>query len=156
MLTLDYQEATQRCEHCAKDYPVSRGSIYESGKPVAIYLAGLHPCSSGGSAIFAVGVAPEDPRGKAQSFSIQVWLVNDQYQMSLLDPEKSPWRTHGYLGPMMTRAQALASPRKAFYFELADCIVGSNPQVIEFFRGLSEPEPPPKRGWRKPRRRQRR
>jgi hypothetical protein len=157
MLTLDYQAATQRCEHCAKDYPVSRGSIYESGKPVAIYLAGLHRCTSGGSAVLAIGVAPEDPHGKPESFSIQVWLVNDQYQMTLLDPEKSPWRTHAYLGPMMTRAQALSSPRKTFYFDLADCIVGSNVHVIEFFRSLAEPEkePPPKRRWRKPRRRRR-
>src|SRR5438093_492721 len=112
MLTLDYQEATQRCEHCAKDYPVSRGSIYESGKPVAIYLAGLHPCSSGGSAIFAVGVAPEDPRGKAQSFSIQVWLVNDQYQMSLLGPEKSPWRTHGYRVALMRSSRSRTADSK--------------------------------------------
>src|SRR5204862_7682944 len=118
MLTLDHQHATERCDHCAKDYPVSQGSIYDEGRPIAIYLAGLHPCEGRGSAIFGIGV--NDDGGVPESFSIQAWLVNEQYEMTLLNPEQSPWRSHSYLGQLLTRAEVLASPRTKFYFDLRD------------------------------------
>jgi hypothetical protein len=138
MLTLDHQHATERCNHCSKDYPVSRGSIYDDGRPIAIYLAGLHPCESGGSAIFGIGVNDEHS-AQPESFSIQVWLVNDQYEMTLLNPEQSPWKSHSYLGRMLNRSEVLASPKKTFYFDLADCIVRKNPQVIAFFEEIEKP-----------------
>jgi hypothetical protein len=153
MLTLDHQRATEPCDHCSTEYPVSRGTIFDSGNPIAIYLAGLHPCDSGArSAIFGIGVAPTT-EAPPQAFSIQVWLLGDDYHMSLLDPEQSPWQSHEYLGRMLRLSEVLDSQRKTFYFELADCIVGANPDVKTYFA----PDPSPKavstgllqRLWRK-------
>jgi hypothetical protein len=117
MLSLDHQLVTEPCDHCNADYPVSRGTIFDSGRTVAIYLAGLHPCDAAArTAIFGIGIAPGDDQAKV-AFSFQVWLVGDDYQMTLLDPENSPWQSHEYLGPMLRRAEVLASDRKPYYFE---------------------------------------
>jgi hypothetical protein len=147
MLTLDHQHASEWCDHCSADYPVSRGSIFENGSPIAIYVAGLHPCESGASAIFGIGLAP-GTEGIQESCSIQVWLVNDQYEMTLLNPPQSPWRSHAYLGPMLGREEVLGSPRKKLYFDIADCIVGRNPQVREFFGRPPLKAPSGQRTWR--------
>ena len=118
---------------------MSRGSIFEDGAPRAIYLAGMHACQDGGSVILGAGVMPPDgspPDVRPEAFSIQIWLVNDNFEMTLLDPEQSPWRTHPYLGRMLTRTEVLGSPRKEFFFSIADCVVNRNPTVFAFFKML--------------------
>src|SRR6267378_5401015 len=120
MLTLDYQPATEVCRHCSEVYPVSRGSIFIDGVPHAIYLAGLHACESAGSVILGVGVLPPEvgsEEGRPEAFSIQIWLRGDHYEMAVLEPDQSPWQSHGYLGRMLTREEVLASPRKDSFFE---------------------------------------
>lgn len=99
----------------------------------------MHACQDGGSVILGAGVMPPDgspPDVARESFSIQIWLVNDNFEMTLLDPEQSPWRSHLYLGRMLTRTEVLASPRKEFFFSIADCVVNRNPTVVAFFKML--------------------
>ena len=137
-LTIDAQPASEYCRACKLEYPVSRGSAYENGTPFAIYLAGMHACEKGGSAIIAV--AFRSPGGEPpRAATVQVWAVNEEFQMSVLEPAQSPWLSHTYLGRMLSRAEALEPAFKSSLFRVADAIVHQNRQVRGFFAWLDRP-----------------
>jgi len=137
-LTIDAQSASEYCRTCKLEYPVSRGSAYENGTPFAIYVAGMHACEKGGSAIIAIafrGAAGEAPRAA----TVQVWAVEEQFQMSVPEPAQSPWLSHKYLGRMLSRTEALEPSLKASLFRVADAVVYQNRQVRGFFAWLDRP-----------------
>jgi hypothetical protein len=124
-LTIDHQDATEPCGHCGADYAVTRGSVYHDERPVALYIAAMHGCAAMKNAVMAVAFPPSD--GKAPiAASLQVWVTPNEIQMSVVEPEQSPWNSHVYLGRHLTRDQVLASPYKERLFEVADAVVALN------------------------------
>jgi hypothetical protein len=136
-LTIDAQPASEYCRACKLEYPASRGSAYVNGTPFAIYVAGMHACEKGGSAIAVPFPSPagEPPRAA----TVQVWGVNEEFQMSVLEPAQSPWLSHTYLGRMLSRAEALEPAFKESLFRVTDAIVYQNCQVRGFFAWLDRP-----------------
>src|SRR5688572_32856539 len=55
-VTLDRQHATETCEHCRGAIAVSRGSVYDDGRPSGLYLAGMHRCDVEPVAILALAL----------------------------------------------------------------------------------------------------
>jgi hypothetical protein len=68
--------------------------------------------------------------------SIQVWPTETEYQMVIIDPSISPWRAHTYLGRMLTREEALASPLKGEFFRIAGHVLAENPDINSFLEGI--------------------
>jgi hypothetical protein len=88
-----------------------------------------------GSVVLGLGVLPPD--GVAEdmppdALTIQVWSVDDDYHMSVVDPDGSPWNHHTYLGEMRSRNEVLGSPHKALFFDIARSIVQENPAVAAY------------------------
>jgi hypothetical protein len=131
-LSIDRQQSSEICDHCGQQYTVSRGSVYNDGAPFALYLAGMHGCGARKSVVLAIAIKRERHE-KPTAVSIQVWPEESEYKMAVLEPKVSPWRTHTYLGRMLTRKQALASPLIDMFFHIADVVVADNRDVRSFF-----------------------
>jgi hypothetical protein len=65
---------------------------------------------------------------------LDVWSTDTEIQMSVTDPDESPWREEQYLGSMLTREQALVSPLLPTFFAIADQIALQEP-VSSFVNG---------------------
>ena len=129
--TIDRQAAKDTCKHCGKVYEVSRGSVFEDHSPLALYIAGMHGCE--GNPIVALTIAIARPPGEPPSaVTLQVTPTKTQFEMRVIAPDESPWQNHTYLGRMLTREEALASPLIDLFFKLADIIVTENPEVNSF------------------------
>jgi hypothetical protein len=131
--TIDRQAATDTCRHCGKVYSVSRGSVYDDGSPFALYIAGMHGCQ--GDPVVALAVAVKTSAGETPSaITLQVQPSETEFQMRIVAPDNSPWKSHTYLGRMLTREEALASPLRETFFRIADIVVTENPEVNSFLR----------------------
>ena len=134
-LTIEYQVVQEPCKDCGVLCDVVRGPVYEDGRGIGLYLALLHACSKGDTAVFSVAL--DQPSGPA-SWTFQAWPKEDHIDMHFLDGAESPWGGEGYLGRLLSADEARQSPVKDRVFEIADMVCGSVPEVSEF---LARPEP---------------
>ncbi len=130
-LTFDHEKATDYCEHCGKEYAVSRGSVYEDNFPIAIYVAGMHGCEGEAIVVLAIALAQPDKQTPV-AITLQIMPTETEFEMRIISPDYSPWREYAYLGHTLSRADALASPQKELFFRIADLIVIENPEVNDF------------------------
>ncbi len=132
-ITLDHQIAREFCDHCKQTLAVSRGSVFEDDNPIGIYLAAMHACGSGRSIDLVIAVregyksAPE-----TSAIAIKVRPTSAEIQMSVVNAEESSWKTEEYLGKLMDREEALASPLIDSFFHIADHIVSQIPEVRSY------------------------
>ncbi len=132
-LTIDYQDVREKCAHCEADYTVSRGSVYDDGEGVSIYLAALHECQGGRVAHLAIAVREGyETVTETCAVVLQVRNGGEQFEMSLMDPQYSPWNGLDYLGLIMTRLEVLESVHKELFFHIADHIVVENPTINSY------------------------
>jgi hypothetical protein len=130
-VTLDRQQATEICEHCREPITVSRGSVYDDGRPAGLYLAGMHRCDVEPVAIVALALMPPE-EGQPQAVHLHVRGTSEAVEMVLQDPQESPWRAHHYLGRMLTPAEARQSPLRDRFFHVAHHVVTDLPEVRAF------------------------
>jgi hypothetical protein len=125
-LTIDRQATRDTCQHCRSVYEVSHGSVYDDGAPFALYIAGMHGCES--DPVVALVIAIARPEGETPSaITLQVRPSKTQFEMRIIAPYGSPWRSHAYLGHMLTRDEMLSSPLREMFFQIADIVVTDNP-----------------------------
>jgi hypothetical protein len=136
-LSVDYQSVQQTCACCNKTFRVVRGNIYTADMPVGIFLAGLHGCRA--RLTFLAVALRDDMYTSPQTLCVtmKVWDTATEVKLVLTDPADSPWRTEAYLGPMLTREQALAHPLLETFFAIADQILALEP-VNDYFNGEEE------------------
>ena len=137
-ITIDHQVSSQTCEHCHREFEVSRGAAYDNGKGFSIYLAGMHKCGSGSLVHLAIAIREGYKMShETSAIALQVWATASDFEMQVVDARNSPWRDQSYLGRMMDREEALNSPQKELFFHIADHIVADNPKVQEYLNGTS-------------------
>lgn len=126
-LTIDYQLASQTCDHCKAQFDVSRGRVYNDGKPAGLYLAAMHGCRS--RLVFLAVALRENLNLNFPfvCFLLKVRLAPTEIQMTVTDPEESPWASESYVGSMLTRETALSHPLIKTVFEVADQITMRDP-----------------------------
>ena len=129
-LTIDHQDVEDRCSHCGETFVVSRGSVYADGEGASIYLAALHHCHGSRVAHVAIAVrAGYEGVGEASAAVFQVRNGGENFEMSVTDPQDSPWHGTDYLGRILTRDEVLSSPLKHVFFHIADHVVVENPTI---------------------------
>jgi hypothetical protein len=129
--TIDHQAAMETCQHCRSVYSVSRGSVYEDSQPFALYIAGMHDCNGHPVVVLAIAVARPD--GEVSSaMTLQVQPSETEYEIRILEPDNSPWKSHSYLGHMLTRNEVLKSPLRETFYQIADTVITSNVVVHTF------------------------
>jgi len=123
-MTLDQQTLFDACNHCRQQFQVIRGSVYDdNGNGIALYLAAMHGCES--IAVDLVIAIRDGYAGASETSAIfiKVHPHANEIQMSVVDPTDSCWRTESYLGRLLIRDEALASPLIDSVFHIADHIV---------------------------------
>lgn len=130
-LTIDYQDIQETCVHCGTSYTVSRGSVYDNGEGASIYLAALHQCEAGRVAHVVISLrGGYEGVGETCAAVLQVRNGGENLEMSLTDPEYSPWNGVDYLGRILTRDEVLgSSTSKNMFFHIADHVVTQNPTI---------------------------
>ena len=133
-ITLDRQILTRNCQDCAVDFVVVRGSVFDGGHPIGLYLIALHGHSAEGRlAHLALALLDNDLSEPPRAVAIQVTATPEQFGYSIRDWADSPWKDEAYLGVMLDREAALASPRKATVFHVAGHVVRDLPEVQRYF-----------------------
>jgi hypothetical protein len=139
-ITLDHQIAREFCNHCQQALTVSRGSVFEDNNPIGIFLAAMHACDSDRLVHLAIAVrkgyksAPE-----TTAIALKVRPTSAEIQMSVVNAEESSWKTEEYLGRLMNREEALASPLIESFFHIADHIVAEIPEVRSYLADGVQP-----------------
>jgi hypothetical protein len=83
-------------------------------------------------------VVPEEGRA---AFTFQIWLGDDSYQVSIIDPDDSMWDTT-FLGRRIPRAEALTHPLIQEVFDLSDHMVRCDEPLIAFLTGTDDGRTP--------------
>jgi len=116
-------------------FSVVRGSIYDTGVPMGLYLIGLHGHYEGGHmaklAVALQGQMENKPHPVA--VAIDVLEMPEQVGFSVTDWPQSPWKDETYLGEMLDRVVALSSPQIDHFFHVADHVVRDLPEVKAYF-----------------------
>ena len=139
-ITLDHQITREFCNHCQQALTVSRGSVFEDNNPIGIYLGAMHACGSGRLIHLAIAVrkgyksAPE-----TSAIALKVRPTSAEIQMSVVNADESSWKTEKYLGKLMDREEALASPLIESFFHIADHIVAEIPEVRSYLADEVQP-----------------
>src|SRR6185369_806185 len=132
-LTFDYQDAKDTCSHCGQTYIVSRGSVYHAGEGASIYLAALHQCHGSPVAHLAIAVrAGYGGLSETSAAVLQVRNGGENFDMSVTNPDDSPWCGTDYLGRILTRDEVLSSSSKDTFFHIADHVVVGNPTINSY------------------------
>jgi hypothetical protein len=134
-ITLDKQVVAQRCHECGADFTVVRGSVYDAGEGLGLYLIALHGHSPEGRlghlALALLDRSELEPVLLAAAMN--VIAMPRQIGFVLVDWESSPWRSEKYLGRMLTPVEVRASPHKSMYFHLAQHVIEELPEVRAYF-----------------------
>lgn len=144
-ITLDAQAVSQRCPECDADFTVVRGSVYDGGDGVGLYLIALHGHSSQGRlghlAVALLDRSAGEPVPLAAA--IDVITTPEQFGFSLVEWEASPWRGEAYLGRMLSPAEVRSSPQRPTFFHVAEHVVEDLPEVRAYFAEPgAAPDPP--------------
>jgi hypothetical protein len=132
-LRLDQQVVRDRCSHCAREFAVIRGSAYEDDEGIAIYLAGLHSCDGPPIAHLAVAIRPAyRDNASPEAILLQMWTAEDSVSMRVTDAAESPWRGEAYLGRLLNRDEALASPLLETVYRIAGHVARDNTAVSAY------------------------
>jgi len=133
-LLIDFQDVSNKCEHCGADFVVTRGSVYRDGVGVSIYLAALHQCDNGEVVHLAIAVQ-QGKEGFDETCAVALQLrCNDvELGFSVVDWDRSPWKDEAYLGRQISRDDLLMSDKRDTFFHIADHIVIQNPTIKKYF-----------------------
>jgi len=130
-ISLDQQTKPQRCPECDVEFTVVRGSVYEAGLPIGLYLIALHGHAPEGR-LAHLAVAVLDLAGRPQAVAMTVLATSEQFGYTAVDWSESPWRHEAYLGKMLDREAALASSHWPKCLEIAGRIVRDVPEVATY------------------------
>ena len=132
-ITLDRQVVSRRCEQCGVEFVVVRGSVFERGRPIGLYLIGLHGHTAAGR-LAHLALALLDESGMPIAVALDMTATPEDFGYSAVDWSDSPWKGETYLGLMLDRADALASPMKPKVFTVAGRIARDLPEVQHYFQ----------------------
>ena len=135
---LDQQDVRDRCSHCGREFVVSRGSVYEGDTGLALYIAGLHACGGPPIAHVAIAIRPGYRNNlRPEAILLQMWATEDSVEMLVVDAAESPWSGEKYLGDLLNRDEALASPLLETAFRVAGQLARENTTVSGYLASAS-------------------
>ena len=139
-ITLDRQSVRQTCPSCAVEFPVIRGSVFDSGRPIGLYLIALHGHTDGGRLAHLALAFVNEHGALPQAAALYVEATSTDFDYTVVDWSESPWQSETYLGVMLGREAVLGGPLKDVIFHVAGHIVSDIPEVREYLDdGLNEP-----------------
>jgi hypothetical protein len=134
-ITIDRQTLTKECPECKSRFVVFRGSAYDSGRRIALYLIGLHGHSPQGRlAHVAVGVIDESGAERLPvAMAVRVSETSEQFECQFVPWSESPWIGETYLGEMLDPEAARGNPHRDVVFAIIDRLLEDLPEVRSYF-----------------------
>lgn len=138
MLTFEYIEPKQSvCECCQNRNTVLTRFIYKNDDAYGIYYASFSEghAEKRVDAIISLGDWGGDyPKAPNRvSFPFQVWPTNDEFHISLINAEDSPWKHVDLLGTILGRQQALSHKWVKEIFYITDQILLEDKEILRYF-----------------------
>jgi hypothetical protein len=136
-ITLDRQTVAKECSDCCVSFSVVRGSVYDAGQPVGIYLIALHGHSPDGRIAHAAVALLDRTAGEPHpvAAAILVTEMPQQFECQFVPWSESPFRDDTYLGEMLEPDVARQYPRRDLMFAIVDCMLDDLPEVQSYFSG---------------------
>ena len=132
-IALDRQVLRQSCPGCGSEFVVVRGSVFESDRPIGLYLIALHGHTAGGRLAHLALAFIDESGARPAAAALCVETTADHFQYTVVDWAESPWKTETYLGSMLDREAVLASAMKDAVFHVAGHITRDVPEVRQYF-----------------------
>ncbi len=116
--------------------------VYKDGDAHAIYYARFsdnHPARNVVATV-SLGEWGEDaPPERRVAFALELRSGDTQYEVEVLDAERSPWRDVEIIGRTLDRQEALAHPFLAEVFHITDHMVVEDEPLREYLDGEDSP-----------------
>jgi hypothetical protein len=131
-ITLDRQVLRQNCTDCGREFVVVRGSVFDSDRPIGLYLIALHGHTRDGRLAHLALAFVNEVSGAPQAAALCAEAASDDLSFTVVDWSESPWKGETYLGIMLDRNAALATLRELI-FHVAGHVTGDVPEVRAYF-----------------------
>ena len=126
------------CSHCGKQLFSVCGFIALDGDAYSTYFALLHTAHHEIVVALTISIGKwwdDDALSERHWIAMTVRPSESAYNMRVEEPEKSRHVNFKQLGIAMSRNDALASPLRDKFFEVADYIVERDPSVRSYLEG---------------------
>jgi len=135
-IELDEPESQSRCDCCGGVTTTLTRFVYQDEDAYAIYYARFSNNHPDEMMSLAVGLGDWDEASINQrtAFALQLRLIDDKFQVMVVDRELSPWNTTTVLGPMLDREDALKHSRIKEVFHITDHMVLDDPAIRAYFQ----------------------
>jgi hypothetical protein len=114
--------------------------VYRDSDAYAAYYAAFSDNHADGivSVLIGMGEWADDapPEGRV-AFAAQIRTTQGEYQVMIVDRDRSPWKDVTYLGRILDRQEALAHPLVTEVFHLTDHIVHDDSEVHEYLERVA-------------------
>jgi hypothetical protein len=114
---------------------VVRGSVYEDGNGVGLYMIALHGHSSDGK-LAHLAIALKDRNSQEDepcASAMDVISSSAEIGFMLVDWKISPWRKQAYLGRMLSPEEVRKSSERDTFFHAASHVVTDVDEVVVYF-----------------------
>lgn len=132
-ITLDRQLVHQTCSGCASEFAAVRGSVFDSGRPIGLYLIALHGHTQGGKLAHLALAFMNEYGDSPEAAALCVEATSTDFNYTVVDWSESPWKTETYLGAMLDRHAVLGGPLQDVIFHVAAHVISDVPEVREYF-----------------------
>lgn len=112
------------------------GVVWHDQERIGLYSADLFERSAARRTLLSLGLSiwSESRREwEKQAVALELWAEGDEYVMTVLDANRSPFADNGQLGRVLHRDEFLQSPARETFFELATHIANLDPRICEHF-----------------------
>lgn len=137
-IEIDEPPTVTLCECCGGQTTRLTRFVYRDGDAFAIYYAAFSDNHPDREMKIAIGLGEwgdgSTPEART-AFALVMRAADEQYEVMVVDAEKSPWRNARVIGRMLDREEALQHPHLEDAFHITDHMVEEDPQVRAYFEG---------------------
>lgn len=136
-MNIEFEEPQSvECECCGNCTTKLVRYIFQDDTAHAVYLASFTPGHEDKVVHVLVGLGnwgeDADPTER-RAFAVKIWDNDDQWAVSVLDRDESPWGGVEFLGNILERDEALSHQWISEVFHITDHIVAEDGPIIEYF-----------------------
>lgn len=137
MIDIEFEKPQSvTCDCCGNCATKLIRYVFKNGIAYAVYLACFTPdhYDKVVHAVVGLGKWGEDaPATERTAFAIKIWNDNNQWAVSVLDRDDSPWGSVEFLGRILDREEAVSHPWISEVFHITDHMVAKDQPIIEYF-----------------------
>ncbi|MCD0455453.1 hypothetical protein LPB85_08320 [Chryseobacterium sp. LC2016-27] len=136
MLEIEFEEPlSEICDCCGNTTVKLTRFVYENDNAFAIYYIRFTKDHDDKEVLGLVSLGDwgtDEISENRTSFLFKLWFDNENWNVSILDGEESPWNSE-ILGKILQRQEALKHPWIKDVFHITDHIVEEDQELIKYF-----------------------